>query len=86
MNSITVYCGNGGHWEWERDKQYWIIWIAHNIPGCSYSIKYHTYTNGFIISYHDEADKAIIEFDDPHNAVLFALKKPLYPPIWHEND
>ena len=39
---------------------------------------------GFSITPHTDDDKAIVEFDNPHNAVIFALKKPEY--IHHEFD
>lgn len=76
MNSVVVYCGNGGDWEYERDRVQWNIWIANNIAGC-WRVGFYT-TEGFKITPHREADKAIVEFDDPHNAVIFALKKPEY--------
>lgn len=83
MNSITVYCGNGGDWEYERDRVWWIIWIDKNIPGC-WRIGSGTEV-GFKIIPHKDADKAIIEFDDPHHAVIFALKKPEYITAKHIN-
>ena len=76
MNKITVYCGNGGDYEYECDCIRWNIWIAEHIPGCR-RVGFYT-TRGFRITPHREADKAIIEFDNPHNATLFALKAPQY--------
>lgn len=83
MNSVIVYCGNGGDWEYERDRVWWSIWIDMNIPEC-WKIGYST-TVGFKIIPHRDADKAIIEFDDPHNAVIFVLKKPEYIRYKHIN-
>ena len=76
MNKITVYCGNGGDYEYECDCIRWNIWIAEHIPGCR-RVGFYT-TRGFRITPHGEADKAIIEFDNPRNAILFALKAPQY--------
>ena len=76
MNKITVYCGNGGDYEYECDCIRWNIWIAEHIPGCR-RVGFYT-TRGFSITPHREDDKAIIEFDNPHNAILFALKAPQY--------
>lgn len=76
MNKVTVYCGNGGDFEYERDRAWWEIWIDRNIPDC-WRVSFYT-TVGFKITPHKEADKAIIEFDNPHNATLFALKAPQY--------
>ena len=83
MNSVTVYCGNGGDWEYERDRVWWSIWIDRNIPEC-WKIG-SSMTAGFKIIPHKDADKAIIEFDDPHNAVIFTLKKPEYIRYKHIN-
>lgn len=76
MNTVTVYCGNGGDYEFECDRARWAGWIAQHIPGC-WRVGFYT-TEGFKIITHKEADKAIIHFDDPHNAILFALKAPQY--------
>lgn len=76
MNKVTVYCGNGGDYEFERDRVRWNIWIAEHIPECG-RVGYYT-TAGFKITPHRDADKAIIQFDNPRNATLFALKAPEY--------
>ena len=81
MNSVVVYCGNGGHYEYERDRANWIVWIDRNISGCW---RIGLQCVGFGITPHRDADKAIVEFDDPRNAVIFALKKPEY--IHHDHD
>ena len=75
MNKITVYCGNGGDYEYEVNRAWWEMWIAQNISGCR-RINYATI--GFKITPHRDADKAIIEFDDQPNITLFALKAPQY--------
>ena len=85
MNSVTVYCGNGGDYEYERDRAWWEIWIAQNIPGC-WRVSFYT-TIGFKVTPHKEANKAIIEFDDPHNATIFALKAPQWiAPQWIDTE
>lgn len=81
MNSVVVYCGNGGDYEYERDRANWIVWIDQNISGCW---RIGLWCVGFSITPHLDADKAIVKFDDPHNAVIFALKKPEY--IHLDND
>ena len=81
MNSVVVYCGNGGDWEYERERVNWIVWIDQHIPGCC---RIGIHGVGFRITPHRDADKATVEFDDLHNAVVFALKKPEY--IHHDND
>jgi len=78
MNKVTVYCGNGGDYEYERDRAWWEIWISQNIPGC-WRVDFNMRrTLGFKITPHRDADKAIIQFDNPRNATLFALKAPEY--------
>lgn len=73
MNSVTVFCGNGGDYEYERDRARWELWINKHISGC-WTVGHVTV--GFKIIPHRDADKAIIEFDVPDNATLFALKCP----------
>lgn len=78
MNQIVVNCGNGGDFEFERDRAYWSIWISKNIPNCKINTDRFYGPEGFRITPHTDADKAIVEFDDPYNLIIFCLKKPDY--------
>lgn len=66
MEMITVYCGNGGDYEFERDRGWWRLWIQKNIPGCG----------PFVIKPHEEADKAYIIFEAAKWNSIFLLKAP----------
>ena len=64
---LTVMCGNGGDYEWERDKFFWKTWIQQNMT-----------ITGFDIGMHDTcaADQVCIIFDDPEFEIIFKLKAP----------
>lgn len=64
---VVVYCGNGGDWEFERERHYWRKWIERNIT-----------TDPFVIKPHEEADKAIVIFEASKWDSFFILKKPEY--------
>jgi len=62
--SVVVYCGNGGDWEFERERYFWRKWIEKNVtPG------------PFVIKPHEEADKAIVTFEADKWDSFFVLKK-----------
>lgn len=65
---ITVYCGNGGDYEFERDRAWWRLWIENNMPGCG----------PFIIKPHKDADKAYIIFEASKWNSIFLLKAPQF--------
>ena len=66
-NRVWVYCGNGGDYEFERDRHYWRLWLTHNMPN-----------EHVVIIPHDEADKAWIIFEAGRLVSFFALKAPYY--------
>lgn len=65
--AIYVTCGNGGDWEWCRDKFLWETWIEQNMGKNIFSMG------------NDElctADQICIVFEDPGYEVIFKLKAP----------
>ena len=66
MKNITVYCGNGGDYEFERDRALWRLWINENMP------KAHP----FVIKPHEDADKAYIIFEAERWNDIFILQAP----------
>lgn len=77
MNSFVVNCGNGGEWEYERDRYMWARWIANNVPECDLNMKIYSGYTGFTITPHaDSSDQAVITFECEQSALIFALIKP----------
>jgi len=70
MNDVVVECGNGGDFEYERDRYYWQKFIENHFP---HNI---IYKQDFIITPHTKGDLAIVRFIDPHDATIFRLIKP----------
>lgn len=68
MRHLIVYCGNGGDWEFERDRIYWRQWIYENIPACEH----------FVIKPHEQADKAYLIFEAEKWNTIFLLQAPQY--------
>lgn len=68
MTPLVVYCGNGGDYEFERDRLYWREWIRQNMPKCG----------PFVIKPHEEAHKAYIIFEAERNNSIFLLKAPQF--------
>jgi hypothetical protein len=68
MTPIVVYCGNGGDYEFERDRAWWRKWIEQNLVGCG----------PFVIKPHEEADKAYIIFEAEKWNSIFLLKAPQF--------
>lgn len=76
MKLITVFCGNGGDYEFERDRAYWRKWIEQNIPN----------SGPFVIKPHEEADKAYIIFEAGRWNDIFLLQAPEYISWRHIKD
>lgn len=74
-NKVWVYCGNGGDYEFEKDRHYWHLWIQNHLPGERY-----------VIIPHQEADKAWVIFEAGKNISFFALKAPYYIEFKHIKD
>lgn len=66
MNPITVYCGNGGDYEFERDRHYWRLWIENRIPN----------SGPFVVKPHEEGDKAYVIFEAEKWNDIFLLQSP----------
>ena len=64
-HSVVVYCGNGGDYEFERDRNLWRLWVKQNIT-----------SDHFIVIPHEDADKAIIVFEASKWVTIFRLKSP----------
>lgn len=64
---LTVICGDGGDWEWMRDKYLWTIWIKQNVT-----------LDGFdmVSDMLCRADEARVIFNDPLYEIIFKLKAP----------
>lgn len=67
LKSITIYCGNGGDYEFERDRHWWRVWIEQNIT-----------QSPFVIKPHKDGDKAILVFEADKWHYIFLLKAPEY--------
>ena len=68
MRNITVYCGNGGDYEFERDRHYWRLWINKYMPTCG----------PYVIIPHEDADKAYVIFEASKWNDIFLLIAPEY--------
>jgi len=66
---LTVICGNGGDYEWERDKFLWRTWIEQNVTLTGFDIGTDMLC---------AADQASIIFDDPAFEIIFKLKAPMW--------
>jgi hypothetical protein len=66
MKPITVYCGNGGDYEFERDRAWWRIWVNQHMPNA----------DPFIIVPHEDADKAYIIFEAAKWNPIFLMQAP----------
>lgn len=67
MHKITVYCGNGGDFEFENERYNWRVWILKCITAGKET---------FEIKPNREADRADIYFENQDDAVLFKLTAP----------
>jgi len=67
---VTVFCGIGGDWEFERDRYLWAKWIRENV---SYAINPLTQ-----IKPHKDAGKAVIEFESEVDETMFVLSAPKF--------
>lgn len=65
IEEIVVYCGNGGDYEFERDRFYWRCWLTD-----------HGFNHNVVP--HKEGDKAIIQLynANEHDVLMFNLKAP----------
>lgn len=68
MTPIKVNCGNGGDYEFERDRHLWKLWIKQHI----------TNTEPFVVKPAEEADKALVIFEAERYNTIFLLKAPEY--------
>ena len=66
-DSVIVYCGNGGDFEYEHDKHIWISWLTMSFGHSK-----------FVIRPHRDADKAVIYFFDGRDLTWFLLNPPKY--------
>lgn len=67
-NSVVVYCGNGGDWEWVSESYAIARWLKVNI------------TENFEIFPHQHGDKSIIVFADENDLLKFFLMYQNYSP------
>lgn len=65
---VTVYCGNGGDWEWFNERAIISDWLQKNV------------TKSFDIRPHKQGDKSIIRFNEDADAVKFFLLYSNYNP------
>lgn len=63
--SVTLICGNGGDYEYQRDAYYWDQWVRKNMGPIT-----------FRIIPHKDADKGILTFEDESLDIIFKLKAP----------
>lgn len=68
-----VNCGNGGDFEFEQDRIYWVVWIHLNMK----TDKFKVFSQSGI-----PGDQAIVTFANPKDATMFALKAPKYVPAY----
>ena len=71
--STLVYCGNGGDWEFEQERIYWVVWIKSNLKTDRFKVFSQSGIPG---------DKAIVSFADPKLLTMFILSAPLVPPAY----
>ncbi len=69
-NTLLVECGNGGDYEFERDRIAWVVWILKNLATKNFRV--------YAIS-GIPGDKALITFDDPVHTSFFRLAAPQFP-------
>lgn len=68
---MLINCGNGGDFEFEQDRIYWVVWITLNIKTTHFKV----FSQSGI-----PADKAIVSFANPKHMTMFALMAPTYVP------
>ena len=68
---MLIECGNGGDWEFEQDRIFWVTWITLNMK----TTKFKVFSKAGI-----PAHMAVISFADPRDLTMFALIAPKYAP------
>lgn len=66
---MLVECGNGGDWEFERDRFLWELWIKQNMRLIDFSV---------VCTERCDAFHAEIIFGNVDDEIVFKLKAPSY--------
>ena len=74
---MLINCGNGGDFEFEQDRIYWVVWITLNMKTTHFKVFSQSGIPG---------DKAVVTFADPKQLTKFALIAPTYVPAFSQQE